>query len=284
MAAKKASKNIVAGPDQGIEITLVCEYEVDDTKMSEVAALAAGHWSPATKDFVAVAGTPNGPIKPEIRTISNLREFISAITLDSNGKPRKPRSVRRVNIIGHGEPALIGLSGTVNYDTGAVGLGVENTADYLSGEGFGRATTQWLNKDDEGIRYRDQMRKVLTNDAEVALVMCDSGALDGAWLMETMSETFIAKVSGYLDPIVYHPGLNSAGTAIVERRQTSIGEKGQIGLGYRSWVPAAHDGKHLEFNAEPKYPVRAAAVAAGQAAWVASHIAGHLPIPTDLPQ
>lgn len=281
MATARKKPAAPAAPNQGVEVSGVCVYPFpDDVKPSqEVEALAAGMWAPTTQDMEAVAHTPSGNKRPaltEVRRIGDLNELIALFVLDARGKDRQPRSVRRVNIIGHGAPGLIGLSGTVNFTEpdGGVRLLTPNSADPLSG-GFDRSTAKWLDEDEEGKSHRDRIRRVLTDDAEIALILCHSALLDGEFLMRTMAETFRATILGFTDAIFYHPRVNAARTALVDRRITSHGREGARGPGYKCWVATSPElsGTHLDF------PIRRISQAklgqaAGRAAWEESRRAG----------
>jgi hypothetical protein len=263
---------------------------------NEVAALnSPDHlWSPRTIDFDAVMQTPNAALgkneQIECRPISYVQDFVELFT-HSQGNERPRRSLRRVNIIGHGQQRLIGLKGKVDFTTGGLGLDPPmqpppnsppqtESEQRLAETRFDNATIHWLNHD--GVSYRDQIREKLADDAEIALLLCYSGSLDGHWLMNQIAETFRATVLGFTKPFGYAPTVK--GRAIDKRNRTYI-DITRMGFGYPCWVsvPDEFAGKHIVFDATSLAPGRAGQLA-GRAAWIASHIAGHLPIPNELPE
>ncbi len=252
---KKKRANL-ASPIKGIEVTIVCTYDKPSTWTTddiEFARLKANQWAPTLDDFLAVAATPHpakGPPNTVIERAVNVNSMLTAIHTDDQGKPRPSKSVRRVNIIGHGNPGLIGLWGTVS-DTGSVQLGQPNTADQMSGGGFDESTAKWLN--DEGKAERDKVRRVLTDDADVALILCHSGMLDGKKMMKELAKAFNAKVQGYLEAINYRP-CDDDYTTFGDRRLTSLSTaKGTFHPGYPCVVnvPPALRGTHLAFSMAP---------------------------------
>jgi len=178
-------------------------------------------------------------------------------------------SVRRVNLIGHGNPGLLGLTGTLDFreEQGGVRLGEALSIDHLNNQGFGRVTARWLNEDEEGIPFRDRIRRVLTDDAEFALILCHSGDVEGQFLMRTMADVFRTVMLGFQASIVYHPALNAQRTRIVDRRMTSVGFEGGTGAGYKCKTERAEPfaGKHLEYEVSEVSDAQVG-IAAGRAA------------------
>jgi hypothetical protein len=240
------------------ELTVVATFPrpkawgVGDKK--EIAVLNAGNWHPTEKDLLAVAHTPNlisstrqvlrSPPRTEVLRIGNVSELLGAIT-KKGGRSRPDGSIRRLNIISHGDPGIIGLTGEVDA-SGNVFFKPSNHASPLDSETLDDGVLSLLN---EGAlcSLRDQARAKFSKDGEIALILCNGGA---GPIKFTLGQTFGVRVKAYSDAVHYEPVLNKAGTQIIQRNLTSKTKKGPFRPGYPCVVsvPAGLDGQHLSFD------------------------------------
>jgi hypothetical protein len=273
MADKKPAnkpKKTPAVPDRGIEVTVIASYPrprawgafgTSAGDAVEIRLAGAKTWHPTTDNFRIVAGTPNQFKKglTEVFDISTVGEFIGAFT-QKNGKDRPAKSVGRVNIVAHGNPGLIGLSGSLD-DAGNVSLANsrrETASDPFapsSGGGLDASVASWLNG--SGKPFRTLARNVLRDDAELHLILCNGGLGRGLALMQDLALSLNLVVRGFSDAVFCH--FTFAGQRILERNITSIGENGSQGKGYQCFVkvPQAFAGDHLKPDrsaAKPQTP------------------------------
>lgn len=273
MAAKKpasAPKKTPAVPDRGIEVTVIASYPRPRAwgtfgspagDAEEIRLSNAGTWHPTSDNFRIVANTPNQFKRnlTEVFDVSTVGEFIGAFT-QKNGKDRPPKSVARVNIVAHGNPGLIGLSGTLD-DAGNVSLASsrrETAADPFApsnGGGLDASVASWLNG--SGKPFRTLARNVLRDDAELHLILCNGGLGRGVALMQDLAMALNLVVRGFSDAVFCHFTFDA--TKIRERNITSIGRNGRQGPGYQCFVkvPPAFAGDHLKPDrsaAKPQTP------------------------------
>ncbi|MGB7292650.1 MAG: hypothetical protein WBD99_10800 [Thermodesulfobacteriota bacterium] len=211
---------------------------------------SGSHWSPTSDYFRIVARTPHQHKKgiTEIFEVETLGEMLGAMLTDANGNARKKHSVRRFNIFAHGNPGLIGLSGTVSA-TGDVTLGTSSEpSDPLKRHRIDTSVINFLNE--SGKALRDQAREKFLPNAEIALILCNGGVGPGMLLALDLAKTFHVTVQAYEEEIFYRFDFNTSTNRIIDRNITSVGEKGKQGKGYLCAVsvPAALAGTHLQFT------------------------------------
>ncbi len=275
-------------PNKGIEISIVCTYASPwKNAADEFQGLVDDNWNPSTVDLLAVANTPNkrGNLTQVIQ-VATVQEFMDAVafkpaaggtTTPGQGTPRPQKSVRRVNIIGHGNTQQIGLEGSLDRQ-GSVTLGFVNSASRNTSTGMDRGTVELMAPDPNpggGFPEQDveqlrkggaRIRRVLTKDAEIALILCHVGQGEGKRLMKAFHTAFNCKVRAYKSAVFYKP--DDDGKKITDRRLTFIERvkkvagktvKGPKGPGYPCFVnipkdPSGSDtekldGTHLAFQA-----------------------------------
>src|SRR5262249_51392526 len=144
-----------------------------------VATDPTKHWSPTTDYFRLVAETPNtGRAMTEVFDVSNLGGMIGALLTDIRGKKRPPKSVARLNIVGHGGGSKFGLHGNVDADGNvsfdpAILPDPSNPETALASPTFDDSSLRFLN--DQGNNLRDDVRRVFRDDADIVLLLCNSG-------------------------------------------------------------------------------------------------------------
>jgi peptidoglycan hydrolase-like protein with peptidoglycan-binding domain len=228
----------------------------------ELKLLKKGTWHPTSDDMRLVANVPNqGTMRTEVIDISNMNGLIASIIKRPNGQDRANGSIRRLNIISHGNPGVIGLTGDVD-DDGGISFRSSGTQDLLDSETLDAFSLSRLN--DEGCALRDQARAKFDPAGEIALILCNGGLGSGLALMQDLSRVFNVRVLGYRDEILFHPQKDRSGTRIVQRDLTALGPDSPDGRGYPCivTVPPELAGTHLPFTRnQPKPSVPFACVA-----------------------
>lgn len=187
-----------------------------------------GKWAPATRDFMAVAqvDTPN-PSKA-IFEVSSFLQLISAILFVDPLKPdssafRPLQSIRRVNLLTHGNPGLIAMSGSIDTD-GNVMLSVKGSgAQDLSGP-IDVASVQIAVGPNlllpNGKPLAQSLRDRFAADAELYLIACHSAMGLSLPLLKDMKGLFKIKIQAFTKEIAYCPSLDA--THIIDRSFTAI--------------------------------------------------------------
>ena len=228
VAARKAAGQPAALSELTIIANFPDAYSSPSTQQERDQAVAA-QWAPADRDFTAVAivDTPE-PAKAIFR-VSSFLEAIAAIVFVNPSKPdtsdfRPVQSIKRVNIISHGNPGLIAMSGTVDT-SGGVLLGLRAAgADMLSGpidvdavQAAANPNLQLANGKALALSLRDR----LTADAEIFLLACKTGMGGSLLLMEELKKLFKVKIRAYSQEIAFCPQLDA--TKITDRAFTAVG-------------------------------------------------------------
>jgi len=260
-APKKAQRKVVvAKKPQVHEVTAIARFENPwaGDEHGEMEAIRAGKWHPSMVDFDAVANTPNQLLKStqthiaEVTTIGTLAGALIKMRRKKDFVDRPDGVVKRLNIISHGMPGLIALAGKLDK-SGACYLG-DATLERENGALKPYKRTQiddgalsWLAgedpEDQTGKELLDKMRAKFTHEgAEIWLILCrggggvsDLGVGAGAILARKLRDVFRVKVIAFATDIWYWPDM---GKHITSRNVTSIGERGERGLGYPSLVEA----------------------------------------------
>jgi hypothetical protein len=215
------------------------------------------HWSPTTDYFRIVAQTPHQHKAgiTQIFEIATVGEMLGAMLRDTKGKDRPKHSIRRFNILAHGNPGLIGLSGDVS-DTGDVTfVSVNNEpSDRLNWHRIDTSVINFLNG--QGKSVRDQVREKFVPNGEIALILCGGGVGQGLLLALDLARTFHVTVRAYKEEIFYQFDFNQSTNRIIDRNITSVGQSGTQGKGYLCFVtvPANLAGSHLQFTATAPKP------------------------------
>ena len=142
-------------------------------------------------------------------------------------------------------------------------------------------TLEWFNTDDTGRIYRDMIRNVLTEDAELWLILCKGHEIGPSNILsQEFANTFGSVVRAYNEEIRYWPDYDvlkasikcppHAKACVNGRNLTSIGGKkekrkdgenfgaAKTGRGYfcRAKVPKEFAGEHLKCEDPPIRPTR----------------------------
>ncbi|OAN59909.1 hypothetical protein [Sphingomonas sp. TDK1] len=229
------------------ELTIVAQFPEIFTfadAQEERDKAKAGQWAPTTKDFLAVAqvDTPN-PSKA-IFEVDSFLGLLSAILFDDPAKPdssafRPLQSIKRVNILTHGNPGLIAMSGTVDKSGGVLlstaGSGSQNLSGPIDVASVQVAADPNLLLSN-GKPLAQSLRDRFAADAEVYLIACHSAMGLSLPLMQDMHGLFKVKICAFTKEIAYCPSLDA--THIVDRAFTAI-ENCNNGStrGYKHLVP-----------------------------------------------
>lgn len=242
------AKNACSPPEELRVLWMYAAYPYPYASVAaEVALLrspdkAVAHWSPTDRDFKEIVDFEVAAHNKKFKgmaspvKLTNLRSFVAAFSPLPDGK------VGRVNIVTHGMPGIIGLSGTIDGSSGATYFGPAGTEDpnldpeparqlfLTTAERMDDATFWrqqliygWFNHLDKGQQDRNAIKKKLASCAEIHLYACNTstgGGLASA-LMKGMANTFNVPVFGFDGPIFYHPTVDR--NRITERRITGVG-------------------------------------------------------------
>jgi hypothetical protein len=233
----------------------------------EIEAIRAGKWHPSSDDFRAVAHAPNlGSKVPltEVYDVHSVGSLAGALAYTLRSGPQKPRphgEVKRFNLISHGAPGLIALAGRLARD-GSCYLGDRS----LEKDGHPELRTQideaallWLSGeeiandgDTRGKETLDRARAAFAEAAELWLILCRAGGGrasevgEGTNLARRLRDVFKVTVVAFSTEVWYWP-LHDLPPGplkhprIPSRDWTSIGEHGEQGRGYLSYVEAFYD-------------------------------------------
>jgi hypothetical protein len=157
---------------RSVEVTVVAKFERPwKNDRDEILVLDRGKWHPTSVDFLTVANVPNQihPKLTDVLQIETLGQLIGALKTDMNGRERPDHTVKRLNIISHGQPGLVALSGTVAAD-GRCMLG-GGSDDHANDRRIDEFALNWLNNDERGRGFREIARQKLHKDAEIWLIL-----------------------------------------------------------------------------------------------------------------
>lgn len=229
VAARRAAKQ----PPALAEITIVASFpnafQHPDTQEERDKA-KLGKWAPADRDFIAVAEVDTPNAGKAIFKVHNFLEMLSVILFVDPAKPdssafRPAQSVKRVNIITHGNLGLIAMSGTVDTN-GRVLLTVRGPNDGDLTGPIDDAAVQAASDTSlllaNGKPLTQSLRDRLASDAEIYLLACRSGMAGSLPLMQGMKNLFKAKICAFTKEIAYCPSLDAK--RIIDRAFTAIGD------------------------------------------------------------
>lgn len=236
VVARKAA----GGPTPLTELTIVTSFpDIVESKQQERDRVAAGQWSPTLKDFRAVAAvdTPSGAIFEASSFLSLLSAIIYTNPAAPNTSPLRPtQSLKRVNIITHGNPGLIGMSGTATptgavYFAPAAATPLDGHIDVAAVQAANDPTLLLPGKQPLVATLRDR----LAPKAEIFLIACHSGMAQSVPLMLDLKSFFQATIQAYADPIYYCPSYDAA--QVLDRTITGIGSCSGAKPGFRHLTP-----------------------------------------------
>lgn len=230
------------------EITIVAGFTSEfaaESAQFERDQAKAGKWAPAVKDFRAVAEVDTPQPKKAIFEVFGFMEMLGAILFVDRAKPasspfRPAQSVKRVNIITHGNPGLIALSGSVDK-TGVVMLDMHpDTGADLNGPidvaAVQLASNQGL-KLENGKALVQSLRDRFAPDAEIFLIACNSASGASLPLMQDLKDLFTVTIRAYSTKIAYCPTLDAS--RIIDRSLTTTTncDDGSAQRGYKHLKP-----------------------------------------------
>lgn len=226
-SAKKAARQQAALA----EITIVADFPdafaTPDTQEERDKA-KAGTWAPTRRDFLAVARVDTPQPARAIFEVNDFMAMLGTILYQDPAKPdtsplRPAQSIRRVNIISHGNPGIIAMSGTVDKN-GGVMLNVRGPNDGdLTGPLDSAAVQAAADPNillPNGKPLALSLRDRFAPEAEIYLLACHTGMGGAMLLMQDMQALFKVKIRAFSEAIAYCPTLNQ--TVILDRTQTAI--------------------------------------------------------------
>jgi hypothetical protein len=226
-AAKKAARQ----PTALSEITIVAKfpnaYATPDTQEERDQA-KAGKWAPARRDFMAVAAVDTPEPGKAIFEVDDVMAMFGAILFVDPKAPdksafRPAQSLKRVNIISHGNPGIIAMSGTVDKQ-GGVMLSVRGPNDGDLTGPLDIASVQAASNPNillaNGKPLALSLRDRFAPDAEIYLLACHTGMGMAVLLMKDMKDLFKVKIQAFSEEIAFCPSLNN--TVILDRTLTAI--------------------------------------------------------------
>lgn len=230
------------------ELTFVASFTSEfsaQTPQFERDQARAGQWAPALKDFLAVAKVDTPQPAKAIFEVSGFMEMLGYILFADPSKPksspfRPMQSVKRVNIITHGNSGLIALSGSVDK-TGAVMLTTHPAAGPDLNGPIDVAAVQLANNQglilDNGEALVQSLRDRFAPDADIFLIACKSASGTALPLMQDLKDLFKVTIRAYRKEIAYCPSLDA--THIIDRSLTTTSncDDGSAQRGYRHLKP-----------------------------------------------
>jgi hypothetical protein len=176
-------------------ITLLGDFPNQwNTTLEEIGQMESNQWNPTTDDMDAVSGTNSAAI------CNAFTSLLSAILRNPLG------SVKRVNIVSHGNSDNIAFAGQVKRATGTVFLEIPTA---LNSDSLAQvANAPWfeivVNKKTERFTLKDVLKR-FGRDPEIYFYACNSGATGNAELLQDMANTFQAKILGFSKYLKFEP-------------------------------------------------------------------------------
>jgi hypothetical protein len=229
VAAQKAAGKAAALAEITIVANFPDAYATASTQEERDKAAGGTKWAPARRDFLAVAAVDTPQPTRAIFEVSSFLEALSVIMFVNPAKPdssafRPGQSVKRVNIISHGNSSMIAMSGTVDTE-GVVMLNMRAAgASLLSGPidiAAVQAASDPLLQLANGKALTVSLRDRLAPDAEIFLIACDSGMGQAVMLMQDLKALFKVKIRAFSQAIAYCPLLDA--NKIIDRAFTAVG-------------------------------------------------------------
>ena len=225
-AAKKAARK----PAALAEITIIGRfpnaYATADTQQERDQAKIA-KWAPTQRDFKAVANVDTPQPAKAIIEVTDFLEMIGAILFVDPSKPDKSKmrpkqSIKRINIISHGNPGLIAMAGSVDQQ-GTVLLQIRGPDDGalrgpidLTSLEAAADPTVMIGGKAIALSLRDRMAP----DAEIYLLACHTGMGGSIELIKAMKELFHSTIHAFTEEIAYCPTIDD--THILDRAFTAV--------------------------------------------------------------
>lgn len=243
----KAARKNAGKPKVLEEVTIVANfadpYATPDTKAERDKAFAA-QWAPSRRDFLAVAAVDTPEPGRAIFEVSSWLEMLSAIMFVDPSKPdtsafRTAQSVKRVNVITHGNPGLIAMSGSVDTNGKVLLRTRAPGADLLSGpidEDSLMAAADPSVQLGNGKPLAQSLRDRFSPEGEICLLACHHGMAGSVLLMAGFKKLFKIKIKAFSEEIAYCPSLDAV--KIVDRSFTSIKDcKNGFARGFHHLTP-----------------------------------------------
>lgn len=242
-AARKGARQ----PTLLTELTIVAAFPEVFTPaeaQEERDKAKSGQWAPTTRDFVAVAQVDTPDPGKAIFEVNSFLGMVSAILFEDPSKPdrsafRPLQSIKRVNILTHGNPGLIAMSGTVDRSGGVLLSTAGSGSQDLSGP-IDVASVQVAADPNlllsNGKPLAQSLRDRFAADAELYLIACHSAMGLSLPLLQDLQGLFKVKICAFTKEIAYCPSLDA--THIIDRAFTAIGncDNGSA-RGYKHLVP-----------------------------------------------
>ncbi|WP_237213730.1 hypothetical protein [Falsiroseomonas oryziterrae] len=227
------AKPAKATPKGDLVVIAVHDRPSGSTMAGEMKLIADGAWSPATEDFLVVAGTgPRG--SKSVPSCTNVGGFLGAIQAEPEG------SLSRVVIVSHSTSGLLGFGGSIDA-AGSVSItGSGGYASPLDG-GVDLNAVNGL-KDNAASLVEDVRKRWAEGGGEILFFSCGTGAGVNLALMQELAKLLGAKARGFSQPIGYC--VQHDGKQVTARGRTTLTFKapGQpdcatAQLGYRHLKP-----------------------------------------------
>lgn len=243
---KKAASKKKVLTELTIVATFPNAFATHDSQAERDAAAASTisnpKWSPAQRDFQAVADADTPISSGDIFIVSEVGELYGTILFEDPAKPktsafRPAQSVKRVNVISHANPGQIAMSGTVGQDGSVMlrvrGAGTGDLEGPLDKTAVQSANNPNLNLAN-GKPLAQSLRDRFAPDAEIYLLACHTG-LSPSFVQE-VKKLFQVKILGYSQAIAYCPSLNDH--KIIDRSLTALGNCNSGGTrGFKHLTP-----------------------------------------------
>lgn len=227
------ARKVARQPAALSEITIIAKfpdiYATPDTQEERDQA-KAGKWAPTNRDFMAVAKVDTPEPGKAIFEVNDVMAMFGTILFVDPKKPdssafRPAQSLKRVNIISHGNPGIIAMSGTVDKQ-GGVMLKVRGPDDGDLTGPLDIASVQAASQPNillaNGKPLAQSLRDRFDPEGEIYLLACHTGMGTAILLMKGMEALFKVKIQAFSDEIAYCPLLND--TQIIDRAFTAVKE------------------------------------------------------------
>lgn len=192
------------------------------SEAEEVRAYEAGQWHPGNRDFEDLAGAlarSFGKQNHGIKKIGSLADLLFALIAHPAG------SIGRLNIITHGSPSRIGLSGTVTWGDCALGLDFDDPRHPKSDDDITFLDSSELAKLDQcnstdcakpDLEFRAGSLKTartttfqdalarFSADAYIYLYACKGGSVD-TQMLQRLADAFNVRVWAFKQDLWYFP-------------------------------------------------------------------------------
>lgn len=227
-----------ASADKGdLVVVAIHERPAGTTDAQEIALATAGHWSPSTKDFLAVAWTgPRG--SASVPLCGNVGEFLQAIL------EQPEQSLSRVVILSHSSEGVLGFGGWIDASGATMITASGGMADPLRGgvdsdaiDGL-KATAQPL--------LQDVRKRWRNGRGEILFFSCGSGAGVNVARMQEFAQLLGARARGFSGPVGYC--MDHDGKRVIQRGRTTLSFKTVDDVDIPDCASAQPGYRHLQPN------------------------------------